>query len=186
MDVFENLVADILWRKGYWVRTLVSVNLSKEDKVRIGRPSSPRWQLDIVGYRCSDNTLFAIECKSYLDSAGVRSTSFDGSSQVQANYFKLFNEPGTWDVVRANLIRDFTERGLCRNDPKVVLGLACGRVRSQKDREKLAEIFAAKGWQLFDDEWVKASLHEMAEESFENNAAVMTAKLLVRSARTGS
>src|SRR5438309_1612379 len=26
MDVFENLVADILWRQGYWVRTSVWVN----------------------------------------------------------------------------------------------------------------------------------------------------------------
>jgi len=42
---------------GYWVRTSVKVDLTKEEKVQIGRPSSPRWELDIVGY--SDATMFA-------------------------------------------------------------------------------------------------------------------------------
>jgi len=35
----------ILWTEGYWVRTSVNVDLTKEEKVRIGSPSSPRWEL---------------------------------------------------------------------------------------------------------------------------------------------
>ena len=71
MDAFEKLIAEILWAEGYWVRTSVRVNLTKEEKVRIGRYSSPRWELDVVRYRGRRNALQVIECKSYLDSRGV-------------------------------------------------------------------------------------------------------------------
>ncbi len=65
MDAFEQVVSEILWIDGFWVRTSVKVDLTKEEKVRIGRPSSPRWELDIVGYSGRDNTLHVVECKSY-------------------------------------------------------------------------------------------------------------------------
>ncbi len=45
MDAFEQLVAEILWMEGYWVRTSVKVQLTKEEKRQIGRHSSPRWEL---------------------------------------------------------------------------------------------------------------------------------------------
>ena len=64
MDAFEQLVSEILWMVGYWARTSVKVDLTKEKKVLIGRPSSPRWELDIVAYSGRDNTLRVVECKS--------------------------------------------------------------------------------------------------------------------------
>ena len=53
MDAFEQVVAEILWMEGYWVRTSVKVELTKAEKYLIGLPSAPRWELDIVasGYR---------------------------------------------------------------------------------------------------------------------------------------
>ena len=51
MEAFEQVVSEILWMEGYWVRTSVKVELTKKDKISIGRPSSPRWELDIVAYR---------------------------------------------------------------------------------------------------------------------------------------
>jgi hypothetical protein len=57
--------------RGVLVRTSVHVKLTKPDKVQIGRPFYPRWELDVVGYRGWDNVLQVIECKSYLDSRGV-------------------------------------------------------------------------------------------------------------------
>ena len=79
MDAFEQVVASILQRKGYWTQTSVKVELTKEEKRAIGRPSSPRWELDVVGYRGSSNELLVVECKSYLDSYGVRASAFDGT-----------------------------------------------------------------------------------------------------------
>ena len=78
MDAFEKLVAEILWAEGHWVQTSVRVNLTKEEKVRIGRPSSPRWEIDVVGYRGRDNILQVVECKSYLDSRGVTAAALGG------------------------------------------------------------------------------------------------------------
>jgi hypothetical protein len=34
MDAFEQVVGEILWREGYWVRTSVKVELTKEDSGR--------------------------------------------------------------------------------------------------------------------------------------------------------
>jgi hypothetical protein len=45
MDSFEQVVSEILWMEGHWVRTSVKIDLTKDDKVQIGRPSSPRWEL---------------------------------------------------------------------------------------------------------------------------------------------
>jgi hypothetical protein len=71
MDAFEQVVSEILWRDGFWVRSSVKVELTPEDKKAIGRTTSPRWELDVVAYRPSDNVLRIVECKSYLDNPGV-------------------------------------------------------------------------------------------------------------------
>jgi hypothetical protein len=57
VDAFEQLVSEILWMTGFWVRTSVKVELTKEEKRLIGRHSAPRWELDIVGYSARDNVL---------------------------------------------------------------------------------------------------------------------------------
>ncbi|HEY0160965.1 MAG TPA: helix-turn-helix domain-containing protein [Thermoanaerobaculia bacterium] len=59
MDAFEQLVATVLDRNGYWVRTSVKVALTPEEKREIGRPSSPRWELDVVAYCGLTNELLA-------------------------------------------------------------------------------------------------------------------------------
>ncbi len=71
MDAFESLVSEILRFKGYWVKTSLRINLTKDEKRRIGRPSNPRWELDVVAYGGKRNELLVVECKSYIDSRGV-------------------------------------------------------------------------------------------------------------------
>jgi hypothetical protein len=51
MDSFETLVGSLLEKDGYWVRTAMKVDLTKEEKRKIGRPSTPRWELDLVAYK---------------------------------------------------------------------------------------------------------------------------------------
>lgn len=72
MDAFEDLVGMLLERKGYWIRSGVKVELSKEEKRQIGRPSSPRWELDIVAYKGSGNSLLVVECKNLIIGSGGR------------------------------------------------------------------------------------------------------------------
>jgi hypothetical protein len=100
MDAFEQVVSEILWMSGFWVRTSVKVDLTKEEKRLIGRHSSPRWELDIVGYSGRENLLRVVECKSFLDSTGVKACAFDGSDPEEAKRYKRFNEPELRRIVK--------------------------------------------------------------------------------------
>src|SRR6266481_1477850 len=128
MDAFEQIVSEILWMEGYWVRTSVKVELTKEEKKAIGRPSSPRWELDIVAYSGRDNLLRVVECKSYLDSRGVALRAFDGSDAKFAERFKLFSDEQLQNVVFGRLRQQFADSGACAPNATVKLCLACGRI----------------------------------------------------------
>ena len=181
MDAFEQLVSEILWMEGYWVRTSVKVELTKEEKRLIGRPSSPRWEIDVVAYSGRDNMLRIVECKSYLDSRGVALRAFDGNDQKFAERFKLFSDDkNLQDVVFNRLRLQLSESGLCPHDAKMQLCLACGRIASDKDREGLHKHFASKNWQLWDEKWLKERLQRMSKMGYENQVSAVVAKLLLR------
>ncbi len=180
MNAFEQLVSEILWMDGYWVRTSVKVELSKKEKKAIGRPSSPRWELDIVAYSGRDNLLRVVECKSYLDSRGVALRAFDGSDKRFAKRFKLFGEKRLRNVVCKRLCKQFTESGACRPKPVAKLCLACGRIATNTDREGLHKHFAQKGWELWDEEWLRKRLRVMSESGYENQVSAVVTKLLLR------
>lgn len=182
MDAFENVVAEILWAEGYWVRTSVRVNLTKAEKVQIGRPSSPRWELDVVGYRGRDNLLQVVECKSYLDSRGVSISAFNGADTKFEKRFKLFADQNLRDVVLGRLREQLAATGACAGDAKVQLGLACGRIASEADRLSLKSLFAERGWQLWDEKWMRQHLSAMADRGYENEVSAVVAKLLLRGA----
>jgi hypothetical protein len=76
MDSFENLMAILLEREGYWVTTSFKVDLTKSEKIKIGKPTTPRWELDLIAYKAGPNELLIVECKSFLNSIGVTLTQF--------------------------------------------------------------------------------------------------------------
>lgn len=180
MDAFEHLVSEILWMEGFWVRTSVKIELTKNEKRGIGRPSSPRWELDIVAYSGRDNLLRVVECKSYLDSRGVTLRAFDGSAKQFAKRFKLFREKKLRSVVFKRLGKQFTDSGLCRPTPAVKLCLACGRIATDTDRAALHKHFTRKGWELLDEDWLRKRLRVMSESGYENQVSAVVAKLLLR------
>ena len=180
MDAFEQLVSEILWMDGYWVRTSVKVDLTKEEKVQIGRPSSPRWELDIVAYSGRDNLLRVVECKSYLDSRGVALRAFDGTDAKFAERFKLFSDDNLRSVVFGRLRQQFADSGACAPNATVKLCLACGRIASDADREGLHKHFAVKGWELWDEPWLRKKLQVMSESGYENQVSAVVSKLLLR------
>ena len=59
MNAFEDLVALLLRAEGYWTQTSFKVALTKSEKREIGRPSSPRWEIDIVAFGGGHNELLA-------------------------------------------------------------------------------------------------------------------------------
>ena len=179
MDSFEQVVSEILWMEGYWVRTSVKVDLTKDEKVQIGRPSSPRWELDIVAYGGRDNVLQVVECKSYIDSYGVSASGFDGSKATDQDRYKLFNDANLRGVVFNRLRLQLAECGACRPDADVRLSLACGKVRD-RDRDWLHRHFKAQGWELWDEPWLRERLKVMSERGYENQVSAVVAKLLLR------
>lgn len=177
MDAFESVVAALLVRQGYWVQSSVKVELTKEQKRVIGRPSTPRWELDIVGYRGRDNKLLVLECKSYLDSSGVFYEHVRGP-EAHTRY-KLFTEPLLRKVVLDRLIEQFVEAGFCASDPIIELGLAAGKIRSS-DLEKVHAHFKAQAWALWDNDYLKRELEKLSQSGYENTVAAVVSKLLLR------
>jgi hypothetical protein len=181
MDSFEALVAGLLEGKGYWVRSSFKVALTKKEKVDIGRHSTPRWELDLIAYKASDNELLVVECKSFLDSRGVSRRGFDGSDTKRMARYKLFNDEVLRRVVFKRLVHQLVKSGAIpktRKMPK--LCLAAAKICSELDREWLREHFGREGWILWDDMQLHAWLQELAVGGYANQIAAVVAKLLLR------
>ena len=92
---------------------------TKEEKHKIGRPSSPRWELDVVAYKGGSKEILVIECKSYLDSPGVNADGLK-NGKYKARY-KLFNEDTLRNVVFNRLLTQLVNSGACSADTTVNL-----------------------------------------------------------------
>ena len=179
MDSFEDLLSTLFNRKGYWTKTNFKVELTKAEKVQIERPSSPRWEIDLIAYKPKENELLMIESKSYLDSGGVHISSFDGSNKNNANRFKLFNEETLQRVVFNRLKIQLEEQGLINKNPSTKLCLVAGKI-DKRTKEQVMQFFNKKGWLIFDDEWLKNELKELSYSGYENTTAAYVSKLLLR------
>jgi len=171
MDAFEQLAAEIFREEGYWVRTSFKVELTRDDKIRIGRHSSPRWEVDLVAWDAARCQLLVLECKSYLDSGGVHAAHFLPGSKY-AHRYKLFHDAVLRQTVLERLKQQCIERGLCPAEARIRLGLICGHV-TDHNAPLLEDIFAANDWLLFDPEWLRKHLKRMAQGSYENSTAAL-------------
>lgn len=180
MDAFEEIIAMLLGREGFWTRTAFKVELTKEEKVKIGRHSSPRWEVDVVAYRPAQNLLQVVECKSYLDSRGVLFEHVSGEDIKAAERYKLFNDATLRSVVLGRLEKQLVEAGLCIPHPKTQLCLATGKTAREKDRQRLKDYFERNDWIFYDDQWIREKLTGLSETAYMNSGVAVTAKLLIR------
>ena len=183
MDSFETLVGSLLEKDGYWLRTAMKVDLTKEEKRKIGRPSTPRWELDLVAYKAKENELLVVECKSYLDSPGVRARGLDGTDAKDGSRYKLFNDPVLRKTVINRLKKQLISSGSCAASPSVTLCLAAGKVASELDREKITALFKRNRWKFFDDSWLRERLLDVSNSKYENEVVSVVAKILLREKR---
>src|SRR3712207_5299468 len=65
------------------------------------------------------------------------------------------------------------EAGACCANAEVRLCLACGRISSDADRSGLHRHFAAKGWELWDEPWLRERLKHMANRGYENQVSAV-------------
>lgn len=185
MDAFEQIVDTILRLDGYWTHRLFHVELTKREKHRLGLPTMPRPELDIIAYRPKSNELLVVECKSFLDSDGVRARAFKHDGNRFSRRFKLFVGRRLWNVVRSALVRELRARGACRPRPAVRLCLAAGRIASDRDRQMLHRLFDRRGWRLIDDVEIAERLAKAVEEGYTDDVAILAAKILVPKERHG-
>ena len=178
MDAFEQLVADIFWNEGYWVRTSVKVELTRQEKIKVGKHSTPRWEIDLIAYRATTNELLALECKSYLDSGGVHAAHFTPHHKLAGRY-KLFHDEVLRQTVLERLRLQCIERGLCPANVSVKLGLVYG-CATKMNAVLLDKIFEEADWLLFGADWLSDRVRRLASGSYENSTAAVVTKLLVR------
>ncbi|MEQ8902405.1 MAG: hypothetical protein RID11_03715 [Roseovarius sp.] len=179
MDSFEGLIRLLLEQDGYWTRQSHKVNLSKEEKVQIGKPSIPRPEIDVIGYKQSSNSIIAMEVKSYLDSPGVPCSSLQETHLIPTGKYKLFTCENYRRIVFSRLKIDLIERGLADQRTEIKLGLAAGRV--MKDRQiALEQICSDKGWVVWTPRTIAKKTRALSKLGYENDSYVVTAKLLAR------
>ncbi len=183
MDAFESLMEMLLRREGYWTQTSVKVELTAAEKRHIGKPSSPRWEIDLVAYKGKTNEVLAIECKSYLDSPGVR---FQDAAFDPPDRYKLFHDQVLRKTILKRLAKQIAGLGLARPKPKVTLCLAAGHIASSTDRTELARHMRRNGWRLFDEPWIEDRLRAAANAKYENDIAYVVAKIIHRKSKSAS
>lgn len=177
MDSFEQLVSELLWSEGYWVQTSVKVELTREEKISIGRPSSPRWEIDVVAYKGSSNELLAMECKSFLDSRGVSPKDVKG--QTGSARYKLFTDVNLRDVVLGRLCRQMVSNGSVHHGVSARMGLAAGKVVASEE-DDLEQFFQDRGWLYWSPAVIVAKLRQLSNGSYENQISSVVAKLFMR------
>jgi len=177
MDAFEQLASELFFANGYWVQNSLKVDLTKEEKVAIGRPSSPRWEIDLVAYSGGENRLLALECKSFLDSSGVAINEFLPDST--SSRYKLFREDETRDIVLNRMKSDLIAKGFISAGCKISFGLVAAKIRP-KDYDALPQYFAKRGWDLYGPNWIKSEVKRLAGSGYSNDVSAVVAKILLR------
>ncbi|MEQ8786221.1 MAG: hypothetical protein RIC55_07975 [Pirellulaceae bacterium] len=179
MDHFESIVATLLEAENYWIRRSFKVNLTKEEKRRIGKPSIPRPEIDLLAFDFSVNEIVAIEAKSYLDSPGVKLVQLQEEHDIPEGRYKLFTSERYRSVVLSRLLNDLLDCGMANEKTRISLGLVAGNIyRRQSD--EVRQHMNARGWFFWSPEDIKEKVEALAQRDYENDLAIITAKILIR------
>ncbi len=176
-DPLESLVSTLLEREGFWVRSGLWVRLTPEDKAAVGEALPPR-RINFVAYRAATNELRFVGCGPYLDSRGVRFSSF--SKANGPDEYRLFTDANVRAVVTHRAITQLTEVGACLPNPSVAFSFVASKIKDASDRQSLRRLFEENAWVLWDDEWINNVLTEMSKGGRGNDvSSSVVAKLLL-------
>jgi hypothetical protein len=178
LDYFEQIVAQYLESKGFWVRSGVRVLLSKADKRELGKPSLPRPEIDLIAFNLKANELIAFEVKSYLDSPGVKYESLATTTSGEGR-LKILTDPRYQALLAERLKEQCIESKLILPSAKLRFGLAAGNV-PRLDREKIKALAEQRGWMYVAPEDISQWVRSLAELAYENDPVVLAAKLILR------
>lgn len=153
--------------------------MTKEEKRQVGKYSIPRPEIDLLGLHFSRNEARALEAKSFLDSPGVKLAQLQEEHEVPEGHYKLFTSKRYRSIVLSRLLQDFVACGMARPDTKISLGLAAGKVY-QGQSGPIREFMEKNKWLLGSPEDIKHKVTVLAERGYENDPAIITAKILMR------
>ncbi len=179
MDHFEGIIATLLEADGYWVRRSFKVNVTKEEKRQIGKHSIPRPEIDLLALNLAKNEVIAFEAKSFFDSSGVNFSELSATHDVPEGRYKLFTSERYRSIVFARLHQDLIACNMANASTKIRLGLAAGNVH-QGHTPLIRDYMQKNGWQFWSPEDIKAKVTALAERGYENDASIITAKILMR------
>ena len=181
VDHFETIVCDLLETSGYWVRRSFKVDLTKEEKRRVGRPSMPRPEIDILAYNRRRDELLVIEAKSFLDSPGVSLDHLTESHEKPEGRYKLFTCENYREVIFERLRIELINLEMISNSTMLRLGLAAGKIH-RRESEQVQEFMRSRGWYFLSPEDIREQLKRFSDMGYENNPVVIAAKILLRNA----
>lgn len=185
MESFENIVKILLEQEGYWVLQSYKIELSKEEKERLGKKTIPRPEIDMIAYKPSENKIIAIEVKSYFDNRGFNPAELEVKHEVTKGSFKLFTCEKYRVVVLARLKEQLENKGLITGDTEVFLGLVAGNINASDERiEEIREKFSEEGYFFWSPTDVKEKLKKLSDTKYTNDPVVIAAKILLREKKT--
>lgn len=124
-------------------------------------------------YKPGTNHLLLIECKSYLDSLGVKWEAFDQPKSAYAERFKLFHNKALFDAVKKQILNQLTKEGmLVGKSTAVNLGLVAGKIYGA-DEIRLREFFAKRKWILISPSELAKRLRDFADRGYDNDVATI-------------
>ncbi len=179
MDHFENIIAGLLESDGYWVRRSFKVEVTKEEKRNIGKPSIPRPEIDLLAFKPLLNQVLAFEAKSYLDSPGVKVEDLETQHTIPEGRYKLFTCENYSRIVLARMKAQLIGYGMANQATTIKLGLAAGNIY-RNDEVRLKALFQDRGWLLWTPAIIKERIRAFVDRDYENDASIITAKLLLR------
>lgn len=93
--------------------------------------------------------------------------------------YKLFTCDNYREVVFNRLISDFSKIGLLADNPKVLFGLAAGKIYSN-DEQKISQYFKLRNWVLYAPSDIADAIKQLADMPYENDPYVIASKIIIR------
>ena len=82
-------------------------------------------------------------------------------------------------VVLSRLLADLIACHMANSKTKITLGLAAGKVYQGRS-EPIRKFISSKNWFFWSPEDIKQKVTALAERGYENDPAIITAKILMR------
>lgn len=177
MNAFEDIVRRYFEDEAYWVRQSVKVEITPEDKRKIGTYSMPRPEIDLVAFKAKNNELILIEAKSYLDSYGVYYEALADPNDKASSRYKLFTNETFRRIVTERLVEKYEKIGLVKDKVKVNYGLAAGNIH-RGNEGRIADYFQQHGWMLITPDKLREFVARLSSKGWEDDVVTMTVKLL--------